>query len=95
MKILCCISLETNSMSLDKFYRKVKFLFCKNLATYSYFSILQINCNDYKCVEGVWLFQFSIKVFNVNSISDQSFADASSSNISILPLPMSMACQEH
>ncbi len=32
-----------------------------------------------------------VKKFNVNSINSQSFADASSSNISKLPLPMSMA----
>jgi hypothetical protein len=43
-------------------------------------AFLQINCNDYSCVEGVWLFW----VFNVSSISNQSFADASSSNITRL-----------
>jgi hypothetical protein len=33
--------------------------------------------------------------FNVSSISNQSFADASTSNITRLALPMPMACQEH
>jgi len=32
---------------------------------------------------------------NVSSISNQSFADAYSSNITRLTLPMPMACQEH
>ena len=32
---------------------------------------------------------------NVSSISNQSFADAHSSNITRLTLPMPMACQEH
>ena len=32
---------------------------------------------------------------NVSSISNQSFADPRSSNITRLPLPMPMACQEH
>jgi hypothetical protein len=39
--------------------------------------------------------KFLISDFNVSSISNQSFADASSSNITILTLPMPMACQEH
>jgi hypothetical protein len=34
-------------------------------------------------------------LINVISISNQSFADASSSNITRLTLPMPMACQEH
>jgi len=41
-------------------------------------------------IEGLWLFLS----FNV-SISNQSFADASTSNITRLALPMPMACQEH
>ncbi len=32
--------------------------------------------------------------FNVRNVSNQSFADASSSNITRLPIPMTMACQE-
>jgi hypothetical protein len=41
------------------------------------------------------IFYFLFLVFNVSSISNQSFAEASSSNITRLPLPMPMACQEH
>jgi hypothetical protein len=39
--------------------------------------------------------KFLTGVFNVSSISNQSFADASSTNITRLTLPMPMACQEH
>jgi hypothetical protein len=39
--------------------------------------------------------QFLIWVFKVSSISNQSFADASSSDITRLTLTMPMACQEH
>ncbi len=42
----------------------------------------------------VAFFNFLIWVFNVSSISNLSFADASSSNITRLTLPMPMACQE-
>jgi hypothetical protein len=48
------------------------------------------NCNDYRSVLGVWL----QKKLCVSSISNQSFADASSSNITKLPEPMPMAYQE-
>ncbi len=33
-------------------------------------------------------------IFNVSYVSNQSFADANSSNITRLPIPMTMACQE-
>ncbi len=33
-------------------------------------------------------------IFNDSNISNQSFADAGSSNITRLPIPMTMACQE-
>jgi hypothetical protein len=42
---------------------------------------------DYNSVEGVWLLKFY-----VSDISDQQMADASSSNITKLPMPMPMAC---
>ena len=46
-------------------------------------------------LEGVWpFFNFNLSC-NVSSISNQSFADAHSSNITRLTLPMPMACQEH
>jgi hypothetical protein len=38
--------------------------------------------------------KFKFKFFNVGSIKDQSFVDASSSNITGIPLPMPMAWQE-
>jgi hypothetical protein len=46
-------------------------------------------------IEGVWPFlNFNLSC-NVSSISNESFADAHSSNITRLTLPMPMACQEH
>ena len=41
------------------------------------------------------MWPFLILSCNVSSISNQSFADAHSSNITRVPLPMPMACQEH
>jgi hypothetical protein len=46
-------------------------------------------------IEGVWPFLIFNLSCNVSSINNQSFADARSSNITRLPLPMPMACQEH
>ena len=46
-------------------------------------------------IEGVWPFLIFNLSCNVSSISNQSFADAHSSNITRLTLPMPMACQEH
>jgi hypothetical protein len=62
---------------------------------YIFIAVLsQINCNKFSCVEGVWLFKIFILFFNVSSISDQSFADVSSSNITRLPPFMPMLCPE-
>jgi hypothetical protein len=44
-------------------------------------------------ITGVWHF-FRILIFYASSISNQSFADASSSNITRLPIPMPMEGQE-
>ncbi len=60
--------------------------------------LLQINCNGYSCDwRSVAFFKFLIFNLscNVSSISNQSFADAHSSSITRLTLPMPMACQEH
>ncbi len=46
-------------------------------------------------IEGVWLFKIFNLIYNVSNISNHSFADALSSNITRQPLPMPMACQEH
>ncbi len=98
----CCISHKTYynckkaNIIVQPFCRV--WITLKNLKALAFFVVavlLQINCNDYSCVEGVWLYLFFIWVFNVSSISNQSFADASHSNITRLTLPMPMACQEH
>jgi len=44
--------------------------------------------------EGVKLFKILTLSFNVSSMNDQSFADASSSSITKLLILMPMACQE-
>jgi hypothetical protein len=46
-------------------------------------------------IDGVWPFLIFNLMSNVSSISNQSFADAHSCNITRLTLPMPMACQEH
>ncbi len=51
--------------------------------------LLQINCYDYSSVERVWLFNL---IFYVSNISDQSYADASSPNITRLPQLMPGVC---
>jgi hypothetical protein len=45
--------------------------------------LIQLNCNKYNSVERLWLFNL---LFNVRTISIKSFADASSSNITKLPI---------
>jgi hypothetical protein len=54
--------------------------------------ILQMNCNGYSN-GGVSLFKLHIQIFNVStsSISTQSYADASTSNIARLPQAVPMA----
>ncbi len=53
--------------------------------------LLQINCNYFSSVKGLWL---SLNVHKQKSISNKSFADDSSSNIIRLQIPMPMACQD-
>ncbi len=73
----------------------VTFCLKKDWISFFFAVLLQMNCNDYSCIEGVWLFLILNFFSNVCSISNQSFADARSSNITRLPPPMPMACQEH
>ncbi len=51
--------------------------------------LLHINCNYDKFVD-----RFDFLNLNFSTISTQSLADASSTNIMRLPLHMSMACQK-
>ncbi len=46
-------------------------------------------------IDGVGPFLIFNLSCNVSSISNQSFADARSTNITRITLPMPMACQEH
>jgi hypothetical protein len=57
--------------------------------------LLQINFNDYSCVERVWLLLNFAQIFSkFSNFGDQPFGNTSRSDITRLPLPMPMVCQE-